>query len=39
MNRYCIVKYYHYEAQKSIKKKHYLKCKECPLRDKCEVKE
>ena len=35
MFRYCLVQYLDYEAQRQ-KKKKWLECKDCVLKDKCE---
>lgn len=39
MSKPCIVKYFHCEVQKYVKKKHCLKCDKCVLKDKCKDKE
>ena len=39
MSRPCIVKYFHLEAQKYVKKRHPLTCDKCVLRDNCKYKE
>lgn len=39
MSRLCIVKVLHYEAQKFVKKKHYLECENCIFKDNCKDKE
>lgn len=31
----CLVQLLHYEAQEYCKKKHILKCDECPFREEC----
>ena len=39
MKKLCIVKVFQYEAQKYVKKKHYLECDKCVFKDNCKDKE
>lgn len=39
MSKLCIVKYFYYESQKYVKKKHYLECDKCVFKGNCKYKE